>query len=111
MIAWPTALSFSAPGWLYPAEAAIVSTAISPRGSPNSWSRDASAWRAMAISFSVASFCSSIGARIFASAPGDLFVQAVLAQVTLTDAMRELLQVRQDLLRSPSTAEIVADDG
>ena len=36
--------------------------AISPSGSPNSWSRDASAWRAIAISFSVAPFCSSIGA-------------------------------------------------
>src|SRR5262249_42245669 len=61
MTAWPTALSYSSPARLYPAQAAMVSMPISPRGSPNSFSRDASACRAIAISFSTAPLCRQRG--------------------------------------------------
>ena len=51
-----------------------------------------------------------LGSRIFAGAPGDLSAQPALAQVAVADAVRELLQVLQDLLNTPATAEVMADD-
>jgi hypothetical protein len=47
---------------------------------------------------------------VFASASGDLVAQPILAQIAAADAVRELLQVFQDLLGAPAAAEVVADD-
>jgi hypothetical protein len=47
----------------------------------------------------------------FTNTTGDLFTQSIFTEVATADAIRELLQVRQDLLDAPAAAEIVADDG